>query len=58
MDVSCFSWNNLFFGSPLEQIYPQIITKIQFELSVKPSKAEKEATGKSSFVLVAARSGY
>ncbi|MEH1858563.1 MAG: IS5/IS1182 family transposase [Nostoc sp.] len=40
----------------LEQIYPQIITKIQFELSAKPSKAEKEATGKSGFVLVAARS--
>lgn len=27
----------------LEQIYPQIMTKIQFELSRKPSKAEKEA---------------
>jgi hypothetical protein len=27
----------------LEQIYPQIMTKIQFELSAKPSKAEKEA---------------
>ncbi|WP_244919469.1 transposase [Nostoc commune] len=39
----------------LEQIYPQIMTKIQFELSAKPSKAEKEATGKSGFVPVAAR---
>lgn len=27
----------------LEDIYPQIMTKIQFELSAKPSKAEKEA---------------
>ncbi|AFZ01826.1 transposase [Calothrix sp. PCC 6303] len=39
----------------LEQIYPQIMTKIQFELSPKPSKAEKEANGKSGFVPVAAR---
>lgn len=39
----------------LEQIYPQIMTKIQFELSAKPSKAEKEATEKSGFVPVAAR---
>ena len=27
----------------LEAIYPEIMTKIQFELSAKPSKAEKEA---------------
>lgn len=27
----------------LSAIYPEIMTKIQFELSVKPSKAEKEA---------------
>jgi hypothetical protein len=40
---------------PLEQIYPQILTKIQFELSAKPSKAEKEAKGQSGFVAVAAR---
>lgn len=39
----------------LEQIYPQIISKIQFELSAKPSKDEKEANGKSGFVPVAAR---
>ncbi|MDF5706781.1 MAG: transposase [Nostoc sp. S4] len=39
----------------LEQIYPQIMSKIQFELSAKPSKAEKEANGKSGFVPVAAR---
>ena len=39
----------------LEDIYPQIMTKIQFELSAKPSKAEKEAKGQSGFVPVAAR---
>ncbi|MEH2252493.1 transposase [Nostoc sp.] len=39
----------------LEQIYPQIMTKIQFQLSAKPSKAEKEAKGQSGFVPVAAR---
>lgn len=39
----------------LEQIYPQIMSKIQFQLSAKPSKAEKEANGKSGFVPVAAR---
>jgi hypothetical protein len=39
----------------LEQIYPQILTKIQFELSAKPSKASKEAQGQSGFVPVAAR---
>ncbi|WP_026082314.1 transposase [Mastigocladopsis repens] len=39
----------------LEQIYPQIMTKIQFELSAKPSKAEKQAKGQSGFVPVAAR---
>jgi len=39
----------------LEVIYPQIMTKIQFELSAKPSKAEKAAKGQSGFVPVAAR---
>ena len=39
----------------LEQIYPEIMTKIQFELSAKPSKAEKETKGQSGFVPVAAR---
>jgi len=39
----------------LEAIYPEIMTKIQFELSTKPSKAEKEAKGLSGFVPVAAR---
>ena len=35
--------------------YPHIMTKIQFELSPKPSKSEKQAEGKSGFVPVAAR---
>jgi hypothetical protein len=39
----------------LEDIYPEIMTKIQFELSAKPSKAEKETKGQSGFVPVAAR---
>ena len=39
----------------LEQIYPQIMTKIQFQLSAKPSKAEKEAKGQSGFVPIPAR---
>ena len=39
----------------LEKIYPQIMRKIKFELSPKPSKAEKKAQGKSGFVPVKAR---
>jgi hypothetical protein len=39
----------------LEAIYPEMMTKIQFELSAKPSKAEKEAKGQSGFVPVAMR---
>src|SRR4028119_1229139 len=31
----------------LEQIYPQIMTKIRFELSTKPSKQQMAAQGKS-----------
>jgi hypothetical protein len=41
----------------LVEIYPQIMTKIQFELSAKPSKAEKSAKGQSGFVPVAAIGG-
>jgi hypothetical protein len=33
----------------LEKIYPQIMTKIRFELSTKPSKQEKAAQGKAGF---------
>lgn len=32
----------------LEQVYPEIMTKIQFEVSAQPSKAEKAAQGKSA----------
>ncbi|MEO6860690.1 MAG: hypothetical protein ABI180_03925 [Microcoleus sp.] len=39
----------------LENIYPEIMTKIKFELSERPSKAEKKAQGKSGFVPVKAR---
>ena len=39
----------------LKQIYPEIMTKIQFELSAKPSKTEKEKQGKSGFVPVKTR---
>ena len=39
----------------LVQVYPKIMKKIKFELSPKPSKAEKAAQGKSGFVPVAAR---
>ena len=39
----------------LEKVYPQIMTKIQFELSAKPSPQQKQASGKSGFVPVAAR---
>ena len=39
----------------LEAVYPQIRRKIKFELSSKPSKADKAAQGKTGFVPVAAR---
>ena len=39
----------------LEAVYPKIMRKIKFELSPKPSKAEKAAQGKTGFVPVAAR---
>jgi len=39
----------------LELVYPQIMTKIKFELSTKPSKQEKAAQGKSGFVPAIAR---
>lgn len=34
----------------LEKVYPEIMTKIQFEVLVKPSKAEKASQEKSGFV--------
>lgn len=39
----------------LKQVYPQIMTKIRFERSTKPSKQEKAAQGKSGFVPAVAR---
>ncbi|NJN24213.1 MAG: IS5 family transposase [Acaryochloridaceae cyanobacterium RL_2_7] len=39
----------------LEKVYPAIMKKIRFEPSAKPSRAEKEAQGKSGFVVVKAR---
>jgi transposase len=39
----------------LTKIYPEIMTKIKFQLSAKPSKEEKEKQGKSGFVPVKAR---
>jgi hypothetical protein len=39
----------------LQKVYPEIMTKIQFELSEKPSKAKKEREGRVGFVPVKAR---
>jgi transposase len=39
----------------LEAVYSEIMTKIQLELSPKPSKQQKTAQGKSGFVPVKAR---
>jgi hypothetical protein len=39
----------------LESVYPKIMSKIKFELSPKPSKADKAAQGKTGFVPVVAR---
>ena len=39
----------------LKKIYPQIMTKIRFKLSPKPSKVQKQKEGKTGFVPVKAR---
>ncbi|MBD1852951.1 transposase [Cyanobacteria bacterium FACHB-502] len=39
----------------LQQLYPQMMTKIRFELAPKPTKAEKAAQEKTGFVPVATR---
>lgn len=39
----------------LEKVYPQILTKIRFQLCKKPSKEEKAVQGKTGFVPIAAR---
>lgn len=44
-----------YLKSQLQKVYPQILTKIRFERSTKPSKLEKAASGKSGFVPAVAR---
>ena len=39
----------------LEKVYPAVMRKIRFEVVPKPSKAAKEAAGKSGFVPVKVR---
>lgn len=39
----------------LEQVYPQMMTKIKFEVGTKPSKQDKEEQGQSGFVPIATR---
>lgn len=39
----------------LQNVYPQIMTKIRFELAPKPTTEEKAAKGKTGFVPVATR---
>lgn len=39
----------------LEQIYPQIMTKIRFKVAAKLSKEKKAAEGKSGFVVIPMR---
>jgi transposase len=39
----------------LEEIYPQIMTKIRFQVAPKPSKEEKAMQGKSGFVVIPMR---
>ncbi len=42
-------------ATALQTIYPQIMTKIRFQLAPKLSKAQKAAQGKTGFVVVATR---
>ncbi len=49
----CYHLNKLI--AALKQVYPNIMKKICFELSPKPSKQEKAAQGKQGFVPVPAR---
>jgi hypothetical protein len=44
--------------SALQELYPQILTKIRFKLAPKPTKAEKAAQGKTGFVVVATIRGH
>lgn len=42
-------------SAKLKKVYPQLMTKIRFQLCKKPSKQEKAQQGKSGFVPVPAR---
>lgn len=42
-------------AAALQAIYPQIMTKIRFQLAPKPTPAEKAAQGKTGFVPVPTR---
>jgi hypothetical protein len=42
-------------GEQLKKVYPQIMNKIKFKLSPKPSKEQKQKAGKMGFVPVQAR---
>jgi transposase len=44
-----------YLAEQLEKVYPQIMTKIRFERSPKPSKQEKAEQGRTGFVPVATR---
>ena len=44
-----------FLVRELQKVYPQIMTKIRFELSKKHSKQEKKEQGKSGFIPAIAR---
>jgi transposase len=48
-------YNPEYITKELEKIYPKIMTKIKFKLAPKPSKVEKEASGKSGFVVIPVR---
>jgi hypothetical protein len=39
----------------LKKVYPEIMNKIQFELSPKPTKEEKKSNGQSGFVVISTR---
>ncbi len=44
-----------YLANELEKVYPQMMTKIRFELSTKPSKQAKAEQGKAGFVPAIAR---
>lgn len=48
-------YHPLVLTKALEQIYPQIMTKIQFELAPKLTPSQKQVLGLTGFVVVATR---